>query len=240
MKLSLPIYLLLLFVVYGCNKSVDHRNNSVNLIIGDLSYQSKFGYTPNAQVDQNLRIKTHLEYVENLLRKKNTSNLSLELQAKRSKILDLLNQYWANGLFPRNYDYADERKPCFMDKDGTICAVGYLIEQTTNRQVAEDINRKFKYHEILAINAPVFDNWISAHGITKMECAMIQPTYNGWNRGEKLRKCPDEWIVHKESMTNRTLDEYYVLDQKKMHMSNFDSNWLKVNCKLYRKYVYHY
>ena len=89
----------------------------------------------------------------------------------------MLNEYWTAGIFPKNYDYPDQRIPCFIDKDGNICAVGYLIEQTAGRQIAEEINSKYKYEYILAMNDPTIESWIHANGLTKEECAMIQPTY---------------------------------------------------------------
>jgi hypothetical protein len=127
---------------FACNKPSVDTSQLVNPVLGDISYESKFGLKPNAATDNNLRIRTHLEYVENLLRNKDVSELSADLQTKRNHLLDLLHDYWTNGVFPKNYDYADQRKPCFIDKDGTICAVGYLVEQTTGRQVADNINSK--------------------------------------------------------------------------------------------------
>jgi len=164
-----------LFLSY--NKSKVDTSQMVNPLLGDISFENKFGYKPDATTDNNLRIKTHLEYVENLLRNKDVSELSADLQKKRSHLLDLLHDYWTNGVFPKNYDYTDQRKPCFIDKDGTICAVGYLVEQTTSRQVADDINSKHKYDELLAMNNSTVDNWVLTSGLTKEECAMIQPTY---------------------------------------------------------------
>jgi hypothetical protein len=162
---------------FGCNKlSVDH-SQVVNPLLGDISYEGKFGHKPDAMTDNNLRIRTHLEYVENLLRNKDVSDLSADLQTKRNHLLELLHCYWTNGLFPKNYDYADQRKPCFIDKDGAICAVGYLIEQTTSRQVVDEINSNHKYDELLAMNNPNVDNWVLTSGLTKEECAMIQPSY---------------------------------------------------------------
>lgn len=161
----------------GCNKSSVDKSQLVNSILGDISYESAFGHKPDAKTDNNLRIRTHLEYVENLLRNKNVSGLSTDLQTKRNHLLDLLHDYWTNGVFPKNYDYADQRKPCFIDKDGAICAVGYLLEQTTSRQVADEINSKHKYDELLAMNNSNVDNWVLTSGLTKEECAMIQPTY---------------------------------------------------------------
>lgn len=153
------------------------KSQLVNPLLGDISFESKFGHKPDATTDNELRIRTHLEYVENLLRKKDVSKLPAELQTKRNHLLDLLHDYWTAGVFPKNYDYADQRKPCFIDQDGTICAVGYLIEQTAGRPLAEEINNKFKYEELLAMNDPRVGNWVSGSGLSREECAMIQPTY---------------------------------------------------------------
>jgi len=160
-----------------CNIPDAGRKQTVNPILGDVSFISKFGHQPDARTDEDLRIRTHLEYVEDLLRKKNISNLSLELRQKRKHALDLLHDYWTTGVFPRNYDYKDSRKPCFIDKDNRICAVGYLIEHTAGRRIAEDINNKHKYDRILAMNDDLVDSWIISSGLSKEECAMIQPTY---------------------------------------------------------------
>lgn len=175
LKIIFTLTVVTLFL--GFNKSSVDKSQMVNPLLGDISYESKFGHKPDATTDNNLRISTHLEYVENLLRNKDVSDLSADLRTKRTHLLDLLHNYWTNGVFPKNYDYTDQRKPCFIDKDGTICAVGYLVAQTTSRQVADDINRKHKYDELLAMNNSTVDNWVSASGLTKEECALIQPTY---------------------------------------------------------------
>lgn len=177
MKNLTIITLIISTLFLGCNKSSIDKRQMVNPILGDISYENKFGHKPNATIDNNLRIKTHLEYVENLLRQKDVSGISTELQTKRKFLLDLLHDYWVNGIFPKNYDYSDQRKPCFIDKDGIICAVGYLIEQTTNKHVVNDINNRHKYDELLAMNDQVVDNWVLTSGLTKEECAMIQPAY---------------------------------------------------------------
>ncbi len=176
---SLTIILILTASIFFLefNISIVDKNQTVNPILGDVSYESKFGHKPNMTSDNNLRIKTHLEYVENLLRQKDVSALSAELQSKRNLLLDLLHEYWSKGIFPKNYDYADQRKPCFIDKEGNICAVGYLVEKTANRKVADNINNKHKYDELLTMNDEIVDNWILTNGLTKEECAMIQPTY---------------------------------------------------------------
>jgi hypothetical protein len=176
-KLSIIFTLIVSTLFLSCNNSSVKKNQQVNSLLGDISYEQKFGHKPNETIDNNLRISTHLEYVENLLRNKDVSNLSADLKIKRNHLLDLLHNYWMNGKFPKNYDYADQRKPCFIDKDGNICAVGYLVEQTTSRQLANEINSKHKYDDLLAMNSPTVDKWVLTSGLTKEECAMIQPTY---------------------------------------------------------------
>ena len=178
-NLSILLAIVISILFLSCNKSFKSKE-TINPILGDISFETKFGYKPNAKTNDFLRIKTHLEYVESLLRQKDVSYLPITLQENRRNILNLLRTYWQNGKFPKNYDYKNGRKPCFIDKNGTICAVGYLIEQTKGRETAEQINSKHKYDELLAMNDNQVDNWIKTSGLTKNECAMIQPSYNSY------------------------------------------------------------
>ncbi len=162
--------------LFSFGKSITHHKQTINPLLGDISFISKFGYEPSVTTDEDLRIKTHLEYVEQLLREKNCSHLSQQQKAKREKLLDLLHEYWTAGIFPRNYDHAG-RVPCFIDKDGRICAVGYLVEQTAGRETAEKINATHKYEKLLAMNDRTVDSWVINSGLTAEECAMIQPSY---------------------------------------------------------------
>lgn len=168
---------IVLTILASCNRKTNETKQLVNAIIGDISYMQSFGHQPNKETNEIIRIQTHLKYVEKLLRNKDISSLTVEQKENRKKMLDLLNEYWKAGVFPKNYDYPDQRIPCFIDKDGNICAVGYLIEKTAGRQLAEEINSKFKYEYILAMNDQKIDSWIQKSGLTKLECAMIQPAY---------------------------------------------------------------
>ncbi len=166
-----------LAVLAGCNTIPNEIDQTVNAVIGDISYIQHFGHKPTNETDENTRLKTHLKYVEELLRKKDISSLTIKQKENRMKMLDLLNDYWVGGQFPKNFDYPNQRIPCFIDKDGNICAVGYLIEQTSGRQVAEEINSKYKYEYLLSMNDQKIDSWVQESGLTKEECAMIQPSY---------------------------------------------------------------
>jgi|GEM_PF-6181508 len=149
----------------------------INPVIGDQSYFMAFGKMPDQFSDEQVRIRTHLAYAEFLLGKRNVSHLSVEMQAKRSHALDLLHEYWTRGQFPLNNDYKNERRPCFIDDNGTICAVGYLVEKTAGREAAEYINDKHMYQEIMEMKDPMIFEWMQQNGLTEEECAIIQPSY---------------------------------------------------------------
>lgn len=155
-------------------------NQSVNAVIGDISFTEKFGHLPDEKTNEDLRIKTHLEYVKNMLRNTASITLTAVQQQRREHLLLLLHQYTEAGVFPKNYDYEDCRKPCFIDKDGRICAVGYLIEKTAGRAVSETIKNRHKYDELLAMNDKLVDEWIASSGLSMEECAMIQPSYGSF------------------------------------------------------------
>ena len=150
---------------------------TINNIIGDESFIEKFGYAPDQSTDEKSRIQTHLSYVESLLRARETNYLTPDQQKKRSVTLDLLKQYAETGNFPSNLDYPDERRPCFIDRDGNICAVGFLVAETAGIEVAEEINSKHQYDFLLDMNESVLADWAEENGLTLEECALIQPTY---------------------------------------------------------------
>lgn len=178
-----PFILICLFVLATCFACKDQKQDLVNSVIGNASFVAAFGVEPDENTDNDLRIKTHLEYVAHALRGKDISHLSAELRTKRLQLLDLLNSYTDAGKFPKNYDYSDERKPCFIDRDGNICAVGFLVEQTVGRAAAERINSDYKYETIFNMDNKLVNEWIASSGLTKEECAMIQPAYQYYPGG---------------------------------------------------------
>lgn len=178
MKQTIFLTLMIALLITSCNRQNDFdKGQLINSIIGNISFVNKFGVQPDRNTDENLRIRIHLEYVEQLLRQKDISNLPSDQKVKREKLLDLLHDYWMAGNFPKNYDFSDKRKPCFIDKDDNICAVGYLVEQTAGRKVAATINEHFKYSEIYEMDLSLLTDWITTSGLTLEEIATIQPTY---------------------------------------------------------------
>lgn len=173
-KFLFSILFMVTCITSYCTNSV---HSSVNAVIGDLSFIHKFGFKPTEKTDDVLRIKTHLEFVEKLLRNKRISHLTAAQKKSRAHLLDLLHDYWNAGIFPANYDYEGQRISCFIDKESRICAVGFLIEQTAGREIAEKINDGFQYSNITDMNDPLVEDWIASSGLSLLECAMIQPEY---------------------------------------------------------------
>lgn len=152
-------------------------NAPVNPILGDRSFVERFGRRPNPSDPEALRIATHLAYVEHLLRSRDVSTMPADLRAERQRNLDRLHAYRLSGRFPHNAAYPGARRPCFIDGNGTICAVGYLVEASKGRAVAESINRRFQYATIHRMRSPELDQWVAGSGLTLDEAAMVQPAY---------------------------------------------------------------
>jgi hypothetical protein len=152
------------------------QTHTVNVVIGDVSFVETFGRLPDENTDEHLRIQTHLAFVETLMSRKNVDLLNQSQQVNRQRIIQLLHDYRLAGQFPVNEAFP-ERRPCFIDRYGNICAVGYLVEKTLGRQVAEQINSEHQYDYIADMNEEILINWAEERGLTLEECAMIQPGY---------------------------------------------------------------
>ena len=166
-----------LFVLVVLSSSAWARG-AVNAVIGDESWVARFGELPSEAADEDMRLRVHLEYV---LAKLSASaaqagGASEEQQAERARNLERLRVYIERGEFPRNFE-VEGRRPHFIDDDGRICAVGYLIEQSAGRAVAEAINERHEWDFIPQITG--IEAWVEQSGLTLTELAMIQPSY-GW------------------------------------------------------------
>lgn len=178
-SLILVVALLLGFTLWKTHLAAEGTTQPINPLLGDASYVARFGTVPSATAAEDLRIQTHLAYVEQVLRARPVAHLPARLRQRRAHSLNLLRAYWQAGVFPRNYAYAGRRQPCFIDRAGRICAVGYLVAQTAGRPVAELVNQRHQYDEVLAMHDATLDEWVAGSGLSLRECAMIQPAYGG-------------------------------------------------------------
>jgi hypothetical protein len=121
-------------------------------------------------------ISTHLNLVEYTLRNRSTAHLSAEQKNHRFQLLDELKEYAEAGVFPIN-DYLPYQNPVFIDRIGTHCAVGYLMMQSGNDDLARRIDAREKFAYIHEIKTPGVAQWAAEHGFTTDELAWIQPGY---------------------------------------------------------------
>lgn len=149
----------------------------INAVLGDLSFYVTYGTPPPAGTDADLRVRTHLEFVYTLLSKRDASAMPADLQEARRHNLARLREYIDAGRFPRNHLYPDENRPCFIDREERICAVGYLVERSAGRKMAERINATFQSEFLWRMRLPELDRWVAGSGLSFLELSMIQPGY---------------------------------------------------------------
>lgn len=151
------------------------RAEPVNVIVGDVSFVERFHRPPEPRDDHDpsSRVRVHLAWVVRELR----AHPEVEAPSvRRAKLLDALERYTAAAEFPINRLHS-RRRPRFMDEEGRLCAVGYLIAITDGLGLAREIAARFEHEHLLDIDDPRLDAWIAGSGFTARELAMIQPMY---------------------------------------------------------------
>jgi hypothetical protein len=125
-----------------------------------------------------LRIRKHLEKVENDLRRHPPLGLTPKQMQARLERLDDLHDYRINGKFPHN-PQPGTLSPYFIDAEGVPCAVGYLIIASGNSELSNSIARTQNQAYIGEIRDPSLADWARKSGLTLEECERIQPGYGG-------------------------------------------------------------
>jgi MORN repeat variant len=144
--------------------------------IGDDSFAAFYGRLPGASDTEQLRMHAHFTHVRGWLASRPATKP--ELEGRRAEILGYFDEYIAKGTTPQNA-HLPWRTPVFIDDHGTICAVGYLIERSAGRPLAEKIARDHRYNvlEDIAAAMPAVRAWVESSGLTLDELASVQPGY---------------------------------------------------------------
>jgi hypothetical protein len=70
MKTSIFILTIFVLTIFtSCNRKSNEIEQTVNAVIGDISFMETFGQQATNETDENKRLQTHLKYVEKLLRR---------------------------------------------------------------------------------------------------------------------------------------------------------------------------
>jgi len=131
--------------------------------------------TPEAA--DRFRIQQHLARVEAYLRAQPTHALRPALRRARERNLDVLHAYWSAGVFPRNTNHPDERRPYFIDDEGRACAVAHLVIESGHRSLAEHVDRRMHNAYVPDMDEARLSEWAAANGLSVADLALIQPAY---------------------------------------------------------------
>lgn len=125
------------------------------------------------------KIQWHLDRVETILRKVDTSFLTSEQKINRLKMLDRLHLYTEAWKFPNNDTFTGKSVPFFRWSNGNLCAVWYLMDGDIEyKSFIENIVKTNNNFEIIdAQDNPIINAWAKKYGFSIIELAMIQPTY---------------------------------------------------------------
>ena len=124
-----------------------------------------------------MRIQEHLARVEAALRSRDVRELSAQARAARAKSLDRLHEYALAGEFPHNTRHPGTRRPYFIDADGRACAVGHLIIESGERELAESVDARFHNAYVREMSEPRLVAWAVENGFDAAELSLIQPGY---------------------------------------------------------------
>jgi hypothetical protein len=168
--------LLLVCAVAACSREparAGHPIDTVNPVIGDASFVHAFGRAPTPGDGPELRVRTHLAYVEQLLR---AAAVGPARRAARERVLDHLHRYLVAERFPASETDVG-LLPTFIDRAGVRCAVAYLVEQDLGEPAIRAIDERYHNAYIAEIDAPSLARWAAASGLSRDELALIQPSY---------------------------------------------------------------
>ncbi len=152
--------------------------DTVNPVIGDISWHHAYGDSPGPQVDEKERVRTHLRYALARLRHGDSAELAPAVRARREAALDALGRYVQRGEFPqRTDDSLSGRRPRFIDDEGTHCAVAHMIAASGESELTQSLQRSYEYSYVQEMNSPELGRWAAHNGLSVDELAMVQPTY---------------------------------------------------------------
>jgi hypothetical protein len=177
MKNLILIFSIILFANQLSAESVSSIMRSVNSEVDNQSdIPLEWTKTDIQLVNFNEAIQLHLLNVVSVLKARNVEHLSKKQSSERSNLLDVLQQYALNGIFPIN-TFVDYQTPVFIDKSNTHCAVGFLMEQSGFESLAREINIQQNLAYVKNIRVNGVSEWAKNHGFTIDELAWIQPGY---------------------------------------------------------------
>lgn len=113
------------------------------------------------------------------------------LRDLREQRLTDLESYAEAGRFPLNVGASPEMAPVFVDARDVPCAVAYLMRQAGATQLVEQVRKENNLVRLWDLKSGPVLEWILSSGLTHEECALIQPSYEPWERPVRPRQPVD-------------------------------------------------
>lgn len=147
------------------------------LLLGSFALTIVLSPSAAAQ-DEAARLEAHFREVEGELLARDVDHLTPAQREARARHVRVLREYRERGIFPHNHDFRGERRPYFVDRHGTLCAMAYLIARSGRTDLVERVaaGANHAYLPELARD-PELRAWLEEAGLTVEEAARIQPTY---------------------------------------------------------------
>jgi hypothetical protein len=147
---------------------------TIDEVVAAPAYNKVMAVRDLPYIEYHERVTGRLEYLESLLRSRDVSNWPEALRAERMKNIDRLHEYRLAGNFPFNYDHPGQQLPCFLDRNGNLCAVANLIAKSEGMGMVKKITSRYKYATVSEMKMPELDRWIAGSGLTRDEVITIQ------------------------------------------------------------------
>lgn len=132
------------------------------------------------------------------------------LAARRELQITRLREYAARGTFPLNTDFPGELVPYFVDKLDTHCAVGELVRLDGRTDIVAGIVTANNHVRINDVTSGPLLDWIADSGLTKAECALIQPSYakiEDYRQSQEWQDEVDRLQTHFNKVEQKLLSE---------------------------------
>jgi hypothetical protein len=139
------------------------------------------------------RVAGHIARAARAARRNEPPALAPATTLARALLLHALDDYRAEGRFPKNHDWPWEM-PAFIDHGGVRCAMAHLMELGGAAPLVAEIaaQRNHAFVRELA-DDPRVVAWLEAAGISVDEAAAIQPSYCAQSWSDCI--CGSVWSV---------------------------------------------
>lgn len=125
--------------------------------------------------DEDVRVTQHLEDALVQLKNEPPSELTAEQRVAREAVLKDLRRYIDEKKFPRS---SGPTSPVFVDAADHHCAMGALIAWNGGADIVRHIRETRNLATVPTLaNEPGLAEWLTTHGMTVEEAALVQPTY---------------------------------------------------------------